>query len=180
VDDHHRESGAPTYNSTDPLGGRGHRGGRTAGLVLLAAVAVLLWTFLGGPLRWSVAGVTLRCAVGDDFACVVKALHEDSIEERDQDPAPPPGTTPPTTPQGLPGENEPFSSPFTTEVPSEPPEPFEAIAAEDACHQAAARRAEADALADSPDEAAPGDRQILLDEARENRQRAADLGYPCA
>lgn len=71
--------------------------------------------------------------------------------------------------------------PSTTETPSQPPEVerFDAIVAEDACRQAAAREADADALADSADEAAPSDRQMFLDEARANRQRAADLGYPC-
>jgi hypothetical protein len=142
---------------------------------VVAAVAVVIaWALLAGPLRWSSAGVYLRCAVGDDVACLVYALDEEigpgsSPEE----------TAPPPVDDEM--ESERVPPPVDDEMESErvPVEDPAARTAEDACEHAEVLEIDADALANSTDEAGPSDRQWLLDAARESRDRAAELGYPC-
>jgi hypothetical protein len=138
------------------------------GVVVVVAV-VIAWALLAGPLRWSAAGVSLRCAVGDDLACLVDAL--DDVEGEagggPERPAPAP-VDDETESERVPAESE--------RVPAEDPA---ARAAEAACEHAEVLEADVDALANSTDEAARSDRQWLLDGARESRDRAAELGYPC-
>jgi hypothetical protein len=143
--------------------------GRVAPVGVVVAVAVVIaWAFLAGPLRWSAAGVALRCAVGDDLACLVDALDDEGGAERGPERTAPPPVDDETESERVPAESE--------RVPFEDPV---ARAAEAACEHAEVLETDADALANSPDEAAPSDRQWLLDGARESRDRAAELGYPC-
>ncbi len=152
---------------------------------VIAALVVILWVFIGGPLRWSVAGVSLRCAVGDDLACLAKALdggdsetaprgapsggghHEDGVACLDPNSA--------SCPNSPPGDSASSEEPKDPTIQEDP----NAVTAENACDQTEALETDAAALAGSTDEAAAGDRQFLLDGAQENRDRAADLGYPC-
>ena len=150
---------------------------------VIAALVVILWVFIGGPLRWSTVGVSLRCTVGDDLACLARGVdggdtettpreappgggyHEDGVACLDPSSPSCPNFPPPTDsapPQGSASQEDP-----------------NVATAENACAQAETLETDAEALSGSTDEAAEGDRQFLLEGAQENRDRAAALGYPC-